>query len=122
MGKILLTALSAVLGLGIATAEAAEGVEIPSREWSFTPCTSSSFSATPRRIAFRCGSDPPLQITKKSVIVEIPVRSKITISSACLASAKPATASASSFPSIISSVLDREKIAEAIETQNSRLV
>jgi len=36
MGKILLTALSAVLGLGIATAEAAEGVEIPSRDWSFS--------------------------------------------------------------------------------------
>jgi ubiquinol-cytochrome c reductase cytochrome c1 subunit len=36
MGKILLAALSAVLGLGIATAEAAGGVEIPSRDWSFS--------------------------------------------------------------------------------------
>ncbi len=35
MGKIILSALAAVLGFGIATAEAAEAVDIPSREWSF---------------------------------------------------------------------------------------
>jgi hypothetical protein len=43
-------------------------------------------------IAFRCGSEVPEQITKKSVKLEIPCRSRTTISSAFLSAARLAQA------------------------------
>ena len=62
-------------------------------------------SRMPELIALRCGSEVPEQITKKSVKVEISLRSSTTISSAFLSSASLTQSWASSLASMLVSLV-----------------
>src|SRR6267378_8272590 len=78
--------------------------------------SSFSFISTSPAIAFRCGSDVPEQITKKSVKLEIPRRSRTMMSSAFLLEASSAQTRASGSESI-SIPPDRDAAPESVPPQ-----